>query len=86
MLQLVHVTNRMPDRAAEMVESLDHEGVSGADLVQKLIEFGSGFECAGGGVGEDSITASSGQRIVLELCVLGSGGDSGVPKEVSHGS
>jgi len=84
LLQCVHVVDQMAYGSAEAVEAPNHEGVSGSELVQELVEFRSGFECAGGGVCKDAIAAGFGECIVLELCVLVAGGNSGVSKEVSH--
>ena len=77
-LQFGELIDEVPDGAAESVESPDHQGVAGAELVEEFVEFWSGLECTGGGVGEYSIAPGRGECIVLELCVLIPGGDSGV--------
>ncbi len=86
MLQRAHVIDEVTDGAAESIEPPDHESAAGADLVQELIELGTGFTCAGGRAGEDAVASCFGQCIVLELCVLVAGRDSGLSEEVSYGS
>ena len=56
----------MPQRAAEPVELPDNQGVTGAELVQELLEGGPVGAGAAGRFGEHPIAAGPLQRIDLE--------------------
>jgi hypothetical protein len=70
--------------AAEAVEFPDDQGVTGAQLVQKLLEDRAVGAGAAGGLGEHAVAAGTFESIDLELGVLVGGGDAGIAKQVSH--
>ncbi len=84
LLRRVHVVNQMTGGASETVQPPDHESVTLADLIQKLMKLGTGLECAGCGVGKVSIAASFRQCIELELCALAASRGFGISDEVSY--
>lgn len=86
LLKCIHVVDSLSYRTTKAVQTPDHPSVAWTDLDQKLIEFGSGFKCAGSGDGEDAVAAGCVKCVVLEYCVLIAGGDSGVPEKVSQRS
>jgi hypothetical protein len=74
----------VPQGAAEAVELPDDQGVTGAQLVEDLLEGGSVGAGAAGGLSEHSIAAGALEGVDLELGLLVGGGDAGVAEQVSH--
>ena len=76
--------DQVPQRAAETVEFPDDQSVSGAELVQELLEDRTVAAGAAGGLGVHPVAARSGQRVDLKVGLLVGGGDAGVAEQVSH--
>lgn len=83
LLQRVHTINAVSTGSSEAIQPPNDKTGAGADLVQELIEFWTGFGCAGDGVGENAVVAGWGECIVLDSCVSAAGGDSCVSEERS---
>jgi hypothetical protein len=64
--------------AAQSVEFPDDQGVTGAQLVQELLEDGAVGPGAAGGLGEHPIAAGALEGVDLELGLLVGGGDAGI--------
>ena len=76
--------DQVPQRAAQAVQFPDDQGVTGPQLVQKLLEDGAIGASAAGGLGEHPITASRREGVDLELGLLVGGGDAGIAEQMSH--
>jgi hypothetical protein len=59
--------DQVPEGAAEAVEFPDDQGVTGAELVQELLEGGAVGSGAAGGLGEHPVAAGTLEGVDLEL-------------------
>jgi hypothetical protein len=67
--------DRMPQGAAEALQSPGVQGVAGAELVEKLAVGGAVAAGAAGGLGERPVAADGLEGVDLELGLLVGGGD-----------
>jgi hypothetical protein len=74
----------MPEGSAEPVQFPDDQGVTGAELVQELLEGGPVGTGAAGDLGDHPIAAGTLQGVDLELGLLVGGGDAGIAEQMSH--
>ncbi len=74
-LQVGGRLHELVDRSRETVKLPDHEGIAGAEVIERRFQLRSITAGAGGRLGEDAITPRRGERLKLEGGGLVPGGN-----------
>jgi hypothetical protein len=82
--QAGHGVDQVAKGAAEAVQLPHDQGVTGAQLVQELLEGGAVDAGAAGRLGEHPVAAGALEGVDLEVGLLVGGGDASVAEQMSH--